>query len=55
MVNPPDQGLVPILVLKYDGTPQEFQQAAARYAEETTVRILAPGELLTIPSRQPVH
>jgi L-ascorbate metabolism protein UlaG (beta-lactamase superfamily) len=42
-------------LLKYDGTPQEFQQAAAQHAAETTVRILAPGEPLTIPSRQPVH
>jgi L-ascorbate metabolism protein UlaG (beta-lactamase superfamily) len=42
-------------LLKYDGTPQEFQQAAAQHAAETTVRILAPGEPLIIPSRQPVH
>jgi L-ascorbate metabolism protein UlaG (beta-lactamase superfamily) len=42
-------------LLKYDGTPQEFQQAAAQHAAETVVRILPPGEPLTIPSWQPVH
>jgi L-ascorbate metabolism protein UlaG (beta-lactamase superfamily) len=42
-------------LLKYDGTAQEFQQAAAQQAAETTVRILAPGEPLTIPSMQPAH
>jgi L-ascorbate metabolism protein UlaG (beta-lactamase superfamily) len=40
------------LVLKYAGTPEEltqrFQQATARLAPETTVRILAPGEPLLV-------
>jgi L-ascorbate metabolism protein UlaG (beta-lactamase superfamily) len=40
------------LVLKYAGTPQEvtqqFQQAAARLAPETGVRVLAPGEPLVV-------
>jgi L-ascorbate metabolism protein UlaG (beta-lactamase superfamily) len=36
------------LFLKYDGTPQQFQQAAARHAPETQVRILAPGEPLAL-------
>jgi L-ascorbate metabolism protein UlaG (beta-lactamase superfamily) len=40
------------LALKYAGTPQEllreFQQAAAKLAPETTVRILAPGEPLQV-------
>lgn len=40
------------LALKYAGTPQEltqqFQQAVARLAPQTTVRILAPGEPLLV-------
>jgi L-ascorbate metabolism protein UlaG (beta-lactamase superfamily) len=40
------------LLLKYAGTPQEltqkFQQAAAKLAPETIVRILAPGEPLLV-------
>lgn len=36
------------LLLKYDGTPEEFMQAAARHAPETTVRVLAPGEPLQV-------
>ncbi len=40
------------LALKYAGTPelllQEFQQATAKLAPETTVRILAPGEPLQV-------
>jgi L-ascorbate metabolism protein UlaG (beta-lactamase superfamily) len=36
------------LLLKYDGTPQRFQHAAARHAPGTQVKILAPGEPLTL-------
>jgi L-ascorbate metabolism protein UlaG (beta-lactamase superfamily) len=40
------------LALKYAGTPQallrEFEQAVAKLAPETTVRILAPGEPLQV-------
>jgi hypothetical protein len=40
------------LALKYAGPPQqlpqEFQQAVAQYALETTVRILAPDEPLLV-------
>jgi L-ascorbate metabolism protein UlaG (beta-lactamase superfamily) len=36
------------LFLKYDGTPERFQQAAAQYAPASTVRILAPGEPLAV-------
>jgi L-ascorbate metabolism protein UlaG (beta-lactamase superfamily) len=40
------------LMLKYAGTPREltreFQQAAAKLAPETTVRILIPGEPLLV-------
>lgn len=40
------------LVLKYAGTPegqtQQFQQAVARLAPQTTVRILVPGEPLLV-------
>jgi len=44
------------LVLKYAGKPEgltwEFQQAAARLAPETSVRILAPGEPLVVCNSQ---
>jgi hypothetical protein len=36
------------LFLKYDGTPERFQRAVARYAPATQVRVLAPGEPLTL-------
>ncbi len=40
------------LLLKYAGTPQEltqqFQQVTAKVAPETTVRILVPGEPLSV-------
>lgn len=36
------------LLLKYNGTAEEFAQAAARHAPETTVRILLPGQPLVI-------
>ena len=36
------------LLLKYDGTPEEFAREAAAQAPETEVRILAPGEPLRI-------
>jgi L-ascorbate metabolism protein UlaG (beta-lactamase superfamily) len=36
------------LLLKYDGTPQRFQHAAAQHAPETRVKILPPGEPLTL-------
>jgi uncharacterized protein YbjT (DUF2867 family) len=36
------------LLLKYDGTPQRFQQAAAQHAPGTQVKILAPGEPFTL-------
>ncbi len=42
------------LLVKHEGTPDAFQQAAARLAPETVVRIIAPGEPLTIPSLQRV-
>jgi L-ascorbate metabolism protein UlaG (beta-lactamase superfamily) len=35
------------LLLKYDGTPERFQQAVARQAPDTQVRVLAPGEPLS--------
>jgi hypothetical protein len=35
------------LLLKYDGTPQRFQQAVARQAPDTQTHILAPGEPLS--------
>lgn len=38
------------LLLKYDGTPERFQRAVANHAPATTVRILAPGEPLTLES-----
>ncbi|WP_019929140.1 MBL fold metallo-hydrolase [Nocardia sp. BMG111209] len=34
--------------LKYDGTPERFRQAAAKYAPDTRVRVLAPGEPVTV-------
>jgi L-ascorbate metabolism protein UlaG (beta-lactamase superfamily) len=36
------------LFLKYNGTPERFQRAAAQHAPETTVRVLGPGEPLTL-------
>jgi len=36
------------LLLKYDGTPQRFASAVARRAANTSVRILDPGEPLSI-------
>jgi L-ascorbate metabolism protein UlaG (beta-lactamase superfamily) len=36
------------LFLKYDGTPERFQRAVARLAPATQVRVLAPGEPLTL-------
>jgi L-ascorbate metabolism protein UlaG (beta-lactamase superfamily) len=36
------------LLLKYDGTPERFRNAAARHAPATTVRILAPGQPLIL-------
>jgi L-ascorbate metabolism protein UlaG (beta-lactamase superfamily) len=36
------------LVLKYDGTPERFQRAVASHAPGTRVRVLAPGEPLTL-------
>ena len=36
------------LILKYDGTPERFERAAARHAPDTTVRILAPGDSLIL-------
>jgi L-ascorbate metabolism protein UlaG (beta-lactamase superfamily) len=41
------------LFLKYDGTPERFQRAAARHAPETTVRMLDPGEPLVLDRRAP--
>jgi hypothetical protein len=41
------------LFLKYDGTPERFQRAAARYAPATTVRVLPPGEPLVLDDRAP--
>lgn len=32
------------LLLKYDGTPERFERAAARQAPATTVKVLSPGE-----------
>jgi L-ascorbate metabolism protein UlaG (beta-lactamase superfamily) len=36
------------LVLKYNGTPEGFRRAVARHAPATDVRVLAPGEPLTL-------
>jgi L-ascorbate metabolism protein UlaG (beta-lactamase superfamily) len=36
------------LLLKYDGTPQRFERAAAQHAPATQVKILAPGQPLTL-------
>jgi L-ascorbate metabolism protein UlaG (beta-lactamase superfamily) len=36
------------LFLKYDGTPERFQRAAAAHAPATTIRVLPPGEPLTL-------
>jgi L-ascorbate metabolism protein UlaG (beta-lactamase superfamily) len=36
------------LLLKYDGTPERFQAAAAAHAPGTDVKVLAPGEPLTL-------
>ena len=40
------------LLLKYDGTPEEFEREAALRAPGTDVRVLAPGELLQIPWKE---
>ena len=42
------------LLVKHTGTAEAFQQDAARLAPETTVRILAPGEPMTVPHFQRV-
>src|SRR5437588_4691306 len=42
------------LLVKHNGTPEAFVQAAAKLATGTTTRILAPGELLTIRALQKV-
>lgn len=39
------------LLLKYDGTAEEFARTMARMAPATQVRILAPGEPLAVPAR----
>jgi len=36
------------LFLKYDGTPERFERAAADHAPATTVRVLSPGQPLTL-------
>jgi L-ascorbate metabolism protein UlaG (beta-lactamase superfamily) len=41
-----------LLLVKHPGTAESFQQAVAQLAPETMVRILAPGEPLTVPSVQ---
>jgi L-ascorbate metabolism protein UlaG (beta-lactamase superfamily) len=43
-----------LLLVKHPGTAESFQQAVAQLAPETMVRILAPGEPLTVPSVQRV-
>jgi L-ascorbate metabolism protein UlaG (beta-lactamase superfamily) len=35
-------------VLKYNGTPERFQAAAKNASEKTIVRVLEPGQLLSI-------
>ena len=37
------------VLLKYDGTPEEFEREAARRAPGTNARVLAPGEPFEIP------
>jgi L-ascorbate metabolism protein UlaG (beta-lactamase superfamily) len=44
-----------LLLVKHDGTAEAFAQAAAQLAPETTVRILTPGEPMTIASLQATH
>jgi len=41
------------LMLKYNGTPEEFAQATARQAPETRVQILKPGEPFHLPAHSP--
>lgn len=41
-------------LVKHEGTPQAFAQAAARHAPSTTVRILAPGEPLAVEAMERV-
>jgi L-ascorbate metabolism protein UlaG (beta-lactamase superfamily) len=41
------------LFLKYNGTPERFQQAAARHAPATSVRVLPPGEPCQLPDPVP--
>jgi L-ascorbate metabolism protein UlaG (beta-lactamase superfamily) len=36
------------LFLKYDGTPERFQDAVASHAPATTVRVLSPGQPLVL-------
>lgn len=36
------------LILKYNGTPERFARAAARHAPDTMVRILTPGDPLSL-------
>jgi L-ascorbate metabolism protein UlaG (beta-lactamase superfamily) len=36
------------LLLKYDGTPERFQRAAAQHAPATSTRVLVPGEPFTL-------
>jgi L-ascorbate metabolism protein UlaG (beta-lactamase superfamily) len=40
------------VLLKYDGTPEEFERESALRAPGTEVRVLAPGEALEIPRHQ---
>jgi L-ascorbate metabolism protein UlaG (beta-lactamase superfamily) len=35
--------------LRYNGTPERFQRAAARHAPATSVQVLAPGEPFQLP------
>jgi L-ascorbate metabolism protein UlaG (beta-lactamase superfamily) len=37
------------VLLRYEGTPEEFERDTARHAPGTDVRVLAPGEPLEIP------
>jgi L-ascorbate metabolism protein UlaG (beta-lactamase superfamily) len=46
MPSPPDP--CDRLFLKYDGTPERFQRAVARHAPATSVRVLGPGEPVTL-------
>jgi L-ascorbate metabolism protein UlaG (beta-lactamase superfamily) len=35
-------------ILKYNGTPEQFQSAAKAASEKTIVRVLEPGQLLSV-------